>query len=324
MLKERKVLVTGLTGQLAGTIAYELAPHNDVWGLARYTRSGQREYWDGRGVHTVVGDYASGNYDGLPDDFDYVIHAAADTNPKSFESGMYANAEGPGLLMAHCQKARAFMHISATGVYAANPDPNHRYREDDLTGAAVMGHYDGTKLAGEGAVRATARYLNLPTVICRLGVQYGTFGKGGLLGVLLKVMLDGHPVPLPKKETHTNIIQPISNDDVVEFLEPLLNAATVPALTVNLAGDEVMALEDIFEHFGKLASINPKFVYPDGDVYTYPTVYVDATLRQKIAGYCRVPLRDGLTRMYEGMHEKIRKGRPVSTTASGFGRRQSS
>lgn len=324
MLKGKKILVTGLTGNLAGSIAYALAPHNDVWGLARYAKSGQREYWDGRGVHTVVGDYASGKYGGLPDDFEYVIHAAANTLPESFEAAMYANAEGPGLLMAHCHKARAFMHISATGVYAENPDPNHRYREDDLTGSAIMGHYDGSKLAGEGAVRAMARQLNLPTIICRLGIQYGTFSRGGLLGILLKVMLDGHPVPLPKKETHTNIIQPISDDDVVEFLEPLLNAAAVPAVTVNLAGDEVMALEDILEHFGELAGAKPKIVYPDGDVYTYPTVYVDTTLRQKITGPCKVPLREGLTRMYQGMHERLREEPPAGITTSTFGERQGS
>lgn len=324
MLEGKKILVTGLTGNLAGSIAYALAPHNDVWGFARYSQPGQREYWDKQNVRTVAGDYASGNYDGLPDDFDYVIHSAVLNLPPSFEAAMRANAEGSGLLMAHCRKAKAFMHISATGVYAKNPDPEHKYREDDLTGSAIMGHYDGSKLAAEGAVRAMARHLNLPTVICRLGIQYGIFSRGGLLGILLKVMLDGHPVPLPKRETNTNIIQPISDDDVVGFLEPLLNAATVPALTVNLAGDEVMALEDIIEHFGKLAGIKPRIVYPEGDVYTYPTVYVDATLRQKIAGRCKVPLREGLARMYHGMHERLRKEPPAGITTSNFGERQGS
>jgi len=33
----------GFTGQLAGSIAAILAPHNEIYGLARYTRPGSRE-----------------------------------------------------------------------------------------------------------------------------------------------------------------------------------------------------------------------------------------------------------------------------------------
>jgi UDP-glucuronate 4-epimerase len=303
MLKGKKILVTGLTGNLAGSIAYALAPHNEVWGLARYGTPGQREYWEKVGVHTVVGDYASGNFDGVPDDFDYVIHSAAVSHGgESFEVSMRANAEGPLLLMAHCRKAEAFLHVSTIGVYAENRDPNHEYREDDLTGSAIMGHYPGTKLAGEGAVRGMARYLGLPTIICRLGVQYGIFSQGGLLGIMLKMLLDGQTVLLPKGRT--NIIRPISDDDVVGFIEPLLNAATVPAVTVNLAGDEDMHTKDILEHFGKLAGIKPVIEF--SDLIDYPTILADPTRRRQITGPCKVPLREGLTRMYEGINQRLR------------------
>jgi nucleoside-diphosphate-sugar epimerase len=303
VLKDKKVLVTGLTGNLAGSIAHALAPHNEVWGLARYGAPGQRDYWERVGVHTVVGDYTSGDFTGVPDDCDYVIHAAAlcDGN-EPFEASMRANAEGPLLLMAHCRKARAFLHISTVGVYAEHPDPDHEYREDDLTGSASIGHYTGSKLAGEGAVRGMARYLGLPTVIGRLGVQYGVFGQGGLLGILLKNVLDRQPVLLPKGRS--NILRPISDDDVVGFLEPLLKAATVPAITVNLAGDEDMHTKDIVEHFGQLAGLQP--VVELTDAFDYPSVHPDPTRRREIAGRCKVPLREGLTRMYEGLHERLR------------------
>ena len=42
MLKNARLLMTGLTGQLAGSIAAILAPHNEIYGLARYTRPGSR------------------------------------------------------------------------------------------------------------------------------------------------------------------------------------------------------------------------------------------------------------------------------------------
>ena len=302
MLSGKKILLTGLTGNLGGSIANALVADNEVWGFARYTRKGQREFWQQKGVHTVVGDCADGIFEGLPKDFDYVIHCAAANPPDTFLEGMRGNPEATALLMGHCRNAKAFMHLSTVGVYSPNPDPEHEYREDDLTGSSTMGHYEGTKLAAEGAVWGMAKYLGLPTIICRLGVQYGTFDRGGLLGVILKSLLNGETIYLPKGQR--NIIRPISDDDVVGFLEPLLNTASIPPTTVNLAGDEDMATKDIIEHFGRLAGIEPKVEFTDA--FNYPTIRVNPDLRRKIAGYCKVPLKDGLTRMYEVMAPRLK------------------
>lgn len=301
MLKGRKILITGLTGNLAGAIAYALAPHNETWGLARFSRKGQREYWTRHGVHTVVGDLSDESYPGLPDDFDYVIHSAANCFPESFADGMRDNAAGSGLLMAHCRKARAFLHISTIGVYAPHPDPAHAYSEADFTGCARIGHYEGTKLAAEGAVHAMCRHLRLPTAIARLGIQYGTFHTGGWPGQILREILRGKTVLLPKKQT--GVVCPISDDDVVEFIEPLLEAASIPPLTVNLAGDEYITLQEIVEHFGKLAGVTPKVEL--SDAFDFPTLRIDSSRRQSIAGPCTVPLRDGLTRIFEVIGRQI-------------------
>lgn len=301
MLEGKKILITGLTGNLAGAIAYALAPHNETWGLARFRQKGQREYWTGNGVHTVVGDLSDDSYPGLPDDFDYVIHSAANTSPRSFADGMRDNAVGSGLLMAHCRKAKTFLHISSIGVYATHPDPAHVYSETDVTGSGRMGHYEGTKLAAEGAVHAMSRHLQLPTVIGRLGTQYGTFQTGGWAGQILRDILAGKTVLFPKKQT--GIVCPISDDDVVDFIEPLLDAATVPPLTVNLAGDETITLQEIAEHFGKLAGVTPRIELTDA--FDFPTLRVDNSLRQSIAGRCKVPLREGLTRMFEVIRRQV-------------------
>jgi nucleoside-diphosphate-sugar epimerase len=37
MLEGEKVLITGATGKIAFPIARALAPHNEVWGVARFT-----------------------------------------------------------------------------------------------------------------------------------------------------------------------------------------------------------------------------------------------------------------------------------------------
>ncbi len=303
MLKDKKVLLTGLTGNLGGSIAAALAPENDLWGYARYSRQGQREFWEQKGVNTVVGDFAEGRFDALPTDFDYVIHCAANCAPESFAQGMHDNPQGTAMLMAHCRNARAFLHISTIGVYAPNPDPEHAYVETDLTGGSVMGlHYEGTKLAAEGAAWGMSKHLGLPTTVARLGVQYGTYHDGGMLGIFLGMMLAGQPVPLP--EHQSNIIQPISDDDVVRFVGPLLDAADVPPTLVNLGGGLAIATQEVMAHFGKLAGVEPDFAHGG---FEYPTYQLDTEKRRSITGPCQVPIKEGLTRMYEVMAPRLKE-----------------
>jgi len=162
MLKGRKILITGLTGRLGGAVAKALAHDNELWGLARYSGAGQKEYWEAAGVRTIVGDYGRGDLAAVPDDCEYVVHIAANCEPNSHEEGMIDNAEGVGRLMYHCRKAKAFLHTSTVGVYAHKDDPEALYSEDDPVGGGSLGHYTGTKLAGEGAARAFPRYSTYP------------------------------------------------------------------------------------------------------------------------------------------------------------------
>jgi nucleoside-diphosphate-sugar epimerase len=300
MLKGSKILVTGLTGNLGGSLAEALSSNNEVWGFARFSREGQLEYWKNAGVHTVAGNLSDGVFEGLPDDFDYVINSAANTAPASFEDAMRDNAEGTGLLMAHCRKAKAFLHFSAAAVYAKYPDLDRWYKEGDLTGSAGMGHYNGSKLASEGVVRAMARHLGLPSIICRMGVQYGKYRNGGLPGIFLKMMLNRQPIILPASQDNRHML--ISDDDVVRFLEPALNAASVPALTINFAGDEAVSSVELIEYLAELVGIEPDYAFSED--LDYPTVKLDPSLRQSITGLCEIPWREGVKRMVEFMKDR--------------------
>ncbi len=201
MLQGHKILMTGLTGQVGGTFADQLAPHNELWGLARYSEAGSRERLDKIGVKTVKGDFAKNEFADLPSDFDYVIHLAADTKPGTAEVGMVQNAEGTGWMMHRFRTAKAFMYVSNNSLYLDNPDPDHKYLETDHVGgwSPHSPNYGPTKLAGEGVARFLCKLYNLPTIIARLNVSYGSkYADGGYPGVMLDYILAGRPLKFAK------------------------------------------------------------------------------------------------------------------------------
>ena len=76
-----KILITGITGQIAFPLAQFLAEDNDVWGLARFGDAGSRQQVEAIGVTPVQCDLAAGDLSGVPDDFTHVLHLAAFQGP---------------------------------------------------------------------------------------------------------------------------------------------------------------------------------------------------------------------------------------------------
>jgi nucleoside-diphosphate-sugar epimerase len=303
MLAGRKVLLTGLTGRIGAAIAERFAGSCELWGLARYTREGSLEQAKGLGVIPVRGDYASGELAELPTDFDYVLHVAADVAPKSAEAGMAANSDGAAWLMKHCRAAKAFLHVSATGIYKQNPDPNFAYAETAELGGFYGGQYAPTKLAGEGAARAAAIILELPTVICRQNVQYGgPHVNGGLIDRYLDVFVETGEAFLPPEGPL--IIGPIHEDDICDLVEPSLRLAAVPAEVVNWGGDELVDWQEMFEYAGALLGKAPRFTRKPE--FAFPNCFPDTAKRLRIAGPCKVTWREGVRRSLQIRHPGIR------------------
>ena len=87
--------------------------------------------------------------------------------------------------------------------------------------------------------RYCAREFDLPITIARMGSAYGD--RGGLPLWHLNAIAEGKPVvtrwdPLP--------YSPIHYDDINAHVEPLLDAASVPATIVNWAGDEPVSVQE--------------------------------------------------------------------------------
>ena len=326
MFAGHRILITGATGQMAGALADGLSRDNHLIAIARFSEPGSRERLDGLGIETVRCDFTSGDFTGVPDNIDYVVHAAANTHPKDAEAGMRDNAEGSGLLMSHCRKARGFLHVSTTGVYGQHVDPAHVYRETDdiggatdmVTGATGDGErrqsassfpmYGVTKTAAEGAVRAMARALSLPTTIARLNVAYGgPYFDGGLPGRQLQALIDGVPIRLTRGVR--TVLCPIHEDDLTAHVGPLLQAAAVPATITNWAGDVAVPVEEWVRYLADLIGVEPNIEFIEGR--TLPSFVSDNSKRLSLGCVCKVDWKTGMRRMVERRHPELKLRPPA-------------
>jgi nucleoside-diphosphate-sugar epimerase len=296
MLSDEKILVTGPAGRIAFGLARTLAADNEVWGIARFGDPAAREEVEALGVTTRVVDLGDGDFGDLPADFTYLLHIAADFG-EDYERGLRVNAEGTGLLLSHCRKAKAALVMSTVTVYKPHPDPWHAFREDDPIGDAGLPApkpYSIVKIAEEAVARYCARQFDLPVTIARMGSAYGD--RGGLPLWHLNAVAAGQPVvarwdPLP--------YSPIHYDDINAQVEPLLDVAGVPATIVNWCGDVPVTVQEWSSYFGELLGIEAQVVVKPVPGASLGSVG-DHTKRSAITGPCRVDWRDGFRRMAAG------------------------
>ena len=94
-----------------------MARDNEVWGIARFSDPAQRTEVDALGVKTRVVDLQTCVFGDLPRDFTYLLHLAVNYEQESNDRAMQVNAEGTGLLLDHCRRAKAALVMSTMSVY---------------------------------------------------------------------------------------------------------------------------------------------------------------------------------------------------------------
>jgi nucleoside-diphosphate-sugar epimerase len=294
LLSDEKILITGPASQVALPIARELARSNEVYGLARFGRAKDRDPLEAHGVRCLQVDLAEGSLAEVPDDFSYVLNFAVVKSPDAnFDYDLAANAEGAGRLLSHCRKAKAFLHCSSGAVYeyvGHEPRPETAPLGDNHRG--LFPTYSISKIAAESVVRFAARQCNVPTTIARLSVPYGA--NGGWPWFHLMMMKAGQPIPIhPEKP---NVYNPIHEDDYIEHLEALLDAARTPALTVNWGGSEPVSIEDWCGYLSELTGLEARFHETQA---AFGSLILDLDRMHEIVGKTRVSWRDGIRRMLE-------------------------
>jgi len=260
-VRGKRILVTGVTGWVAGPLAASLAADgNTVFGAARFRDPEQRRPWIDRGVTPVSIDLENDRLDEVPDELDLVLHFAV-AKSSDFEQAFASNAEGSANLMqvaAERSDAMTFFHCSSTAVYA--PHDHDPRKETDLLGDSHrpmpgMPTYSISKIAGEVLVKHTAKRLGVPTVIARLNVPYGdTYGW-----MLFHLMMMERNIPVPVHVDQPTSYTPIHADDIARSIPHLLSFASTPAEIVNWGGDQVVSIEDWCEEMGRLTGLVPSF-----------------------------------------------------------------
>jgi nucleoside-diphosphate-sugar epimerase len=298
MLSGEKILVTGAAGGIGFPLAEYLAKENEVWALARFSQAGSFERLRAAEAIPWRADLEDGDFSGLPDDFDYVIHLAAVASGDDYDRAVTINGEGTGLLLQHCRRAKAALVMSTHSVYKPQADPWHAFVESDPLGinASAAPIYSVSKIGQEAVARFCARALDLPVVITRLNAAYGP--SAGLPTYHLDRVVAGQTVTTKWDPCPYSLIH---QDDINRQTAALLAAARVPATIVNWAGDERVTVQEWVAYMGELAGLGTKVEVQESPGALRGLV-ADVSKRRSITGPCSVGWRDGMKRVWQARY----------------------
>jgi UDP-glucuronate 4-epimerase len=295
-----KIVVAGVTGQVAEPLACALAVDNEVYGAARFNDSEARRRLEAAGVRCVKMDLLEGEPHSLPADADYVLNFAV-TKTNDWDVDLQANSGGLAWLMEHHRGARAFLHCSSTAVY--KPMGHHVFAETDPLGDnhgvwPFLRTYSICKIAAEATARWAAQRFELPTTITRLSVPYGD--RGGWPAVHLHMMINGSAIPVHVDAP--SVYHPLHEREIARMLPALLAAASVPATVVNWGGDIPVSIEEWCRYLAELTGLEARF---DPTEHTIDSVQLDLTRMHELAGPTLVNWKDGMRQMVATRHGEL-------------------
>ena len=299
-LHGKKVVVVGVTGQVATPLAIKLSETASVIGAARFSSPSHRDHLEAEGIECVTIDLENGDVGNIPRDADYILNfAVAKTN--DWTRDLDSNVGGVLSLMEHCENASAFLQCSSTAVYKAMG--HHVFDEDGPLGDnhgvwEFLRTYSTSKIATEAAVRWAARRFEIPTTIARLSVPYGK--NGGWPAIHLEMMLNGSPIPVHVDAPST--YHPIHEDDIARMIPGLLGAASVSTTTLNWGGATPVSVEEWCSYMGDLCGLGVEFAPTE---HTIDSVMVDLSRLHEVVGETSVPWREGMREMVAARHPEL-------------------
>jgi nucleoside-diphosphate-sugar epimerase len=281
-----KVLVTGASGFVGGYLVPALAgTGHEVFALVREPAS----YSAPAGVRPVVADLSVPlDLASLPQ-VDAVAHFAQSNVPFPDEAAtLYrVNTSSTLDLLEHARRCRAqrFLYASSASVYGFGERP---FTEDDpLSGRDL---YAVTKMNSEQLVSAYGGFF--ATAVFRLVAPYGPGQTGRMIPGVIGRVRDGRPVTLNGGGRPR--MNPIYVDDAVRAVVAALDLDGNHVL--NVAGDEVVGIDDIAERAGEALGREP--IFEEGEPGSPGDVVADTERFHELIGLGElVSIREGIRSM---------------------------
>jgi nucleoside-diphosphate-sugar epimerase len=303
-LTGQRILVTGVTGQVAGPLARNLvAAGNTVYGTSRFADPAQREAVEADGIVPVSIDLETARLDEVPDGLDYVINMAV-SKEQDFDRALAANAEGAAFLVEKAKGVKAFFHCSSCAVYEPNGQVPHVETDplgDNHRPMGFMPTYSISKIAAESAVRYASRRFDVPAVIARLDVPYGpTHGWPSIM-----LMMAQHGMATPVHPEGPNVHNFLHDDDIVTSLPYLLEQADVPPPIYNWCAPELVSIEDWTAELTRLTGVEIPLTETTACVPPNP---IDPSKLLGLGWTPSVGWKDGFRRLVETSYPDLHKG----------------
>jgi nucleoside-diphosphate-sugar epimerase len=300
-LINKKILITGATGQVALPVVAALAKHNDVFAMARFSNPGDEEKVLQLGAKSLKADLAIDDLSTIiPQDIDYVLNFAV-VKTGDFDYDLAANGEGVGRLLVACQSVKAFIHFSSTAVYQyAGSEPrkensplgdNHRH---------MFPTYSISKIAAETVARFTAKQFNIPLTIARLSVPYGD--NGGWPFWHLLMMKEGIPIDVHPDAPNTYNLLHV--DDYIDKIPKLLERASTETVTLNFGGSEGCSIEQWCAYITELTGYEPIYNHT---ATAFGSLQIDTTAMHEAIGETRVDWKEGVLSMIKNLAPELLK-----------------
>lgn len=281
----QSIMIIGPTGKIGKHLVKRLvAEGNEVSGVARFSRPGQRDALEALGVTTYQRDIAEwGALEGIPGEYDIVFHMAglkfgSSSNP---QATVNMNVFATGRVMEHFKDSGCVLYCSSGNVY---PDSKDGCTEQDPPGAVSL--YATTRMGAEWMVEYFSIRNNTPAVNQRIFYGYNT--EFGVPVDIARQVRDGEPIDLT-----TGYVNVIWLDDLMEVMMRCAEVASVPAKYLNLTGTEKVAVREIAEKLGRLMDKQPILVNEPAAT----ALLGKADEMARLFGEPRVSLDEGLERV---------------------------
>ena len=205
----RRILLTGLNGQVGQELQRTLAPLGEVIGAGRETLDLAQPASIRQSISTVSPDVI----------VNAAAYTAVDKAETETELAHAINAVAPQILAEEAQRlGAALIHISTDYVFDGRK--NTPYTEDDATNPLSV--YGKSKLLGEEGIRkigvsATA-HSELRHIILRTAWVYGTYGKSNFVKTMLRLFAEREEVRVVADQVGT----PTWARDIAEAIATLL------------------------------------------------------------------------------------------------------